>query len=95
VRFAGLVAGRPVLVIDQGGGLVSSFEPVVTGLRTGATVRRGGFVGAVAIGRGHCFPGTCLHWGVRRNGVYIDPLDLVAGRIGPPVLLPVLSAEAR
>lgn len=36
---------------------------------------------------GHCSPDTCLHWGVRRNGTYLDPLSLVA----PPriVLLPL------
>lgn len=38
---------------------------------------------------GHCAPVTCLHWGVRRDGEYVDPLSLVA----PPrvVLLPLGS----
>jgi murein DD-endopeptidase MepM/ murein hydrolase activator NlpD len=53
----------------------------------GMAVRRGDRIGVVAATRGHCAPRTCLHWGLRRGGRYVDPLTLV-GR-GPPVLLPL------
>lgn len=91
VRFAGVVAGRGVLTIDHGGGAVSSFEPVSSTLRPGTTVRRGEAVAVVTpppSGRTHCFPQTCLHWGVRQDGVYVDPLTYLAAH-GPAVLLPL------
>jgi murein DD-endopeptidase MepM/ murein hydrolase activator NlpD len=93
IRFTGVIAGRPVLSIDHGGGLISSVEPVL-GLRTaGEVVRRGDVVGTIAPGATHCSPRTCLHWGVRRNGQYIDPLTLLPGQRGPIVLLPLVGAN--
>lgn len=87
VSFVGFVVDRPVLTLDHGGGLRSSFEPVESDLVTGERVRRGQVVGVLR-GRGHCTPGTCLHWGVRRDGDYVNPLQFV-GALEPSVLLPV------
>ncbi len=122
VRFAGVIAGRPVLSIDHGGGLISSFEPVTSALHRGQLVQRGDVVGQLGGGPSHCtspshHPGprsgtgtgtgsgsgsgtgsgsgsgsataTCLHWGVRKDGHYIDPLLLVPASRGPAVLLPM------
>src|SRR3954447_4292096 len=93
VRFAGVVAGRPVLSIDHGRGLISSFEPVISGLHRGQLVQQDDVVGRLSAGPTHCSPASCLHWGVRRNGQYIDPLLLVPGGRGPPVLLPLLPSS--
>ncbi len=85
VAFAGPVAGRGVLTIDHGDGLVSSFEPVDTELAVGAAVRRGQIVARVGVG-GHTAPGE-LHVGVRLEGEYINPLRLLGG-VPRAVLLP-------
>lgn len=85
IAFAGPVAGRPVLTIDHGGGLVTSLEPVATALRPGTPVGSGQPVGTAAPG-GHAGDGS-IHFGVRRNGEYINPLLLVA-ELERPVLLP-------
>ena len=37
-------------------------------------------------GPGHCGATSCLHWGVRRDGEYVDPLELLEP--APVVLLP-------
>lgn len=87
VSFVGFVVDRPVLTLDHGGGLRSSFEPVGSALVAGDRVRRGQVVGVLE-GRDHCDPGTCLHWGVRRDGDYVNPLQFV-GALEPSVLLPV------
>jgi murein DD-endopeptidase MepM/ murein hydrolase activator NlpD len=89
--FAGLLAGRPVLSIDHGDGLISSFEPATARFRAGTVVKRGEVVATEGPGTTHCQPAVCLHWGVRRNGRYIDPLTLLSGRPGPVVLLPMLT----
>ncbi|MFF0988975.1 murein hydrolase activator EnvC family protein [Kocuria nitroreducens] len=87
VSFAGFVVDRPVLTLDHGGGLRSSFEPVESALVAGDRVSRGQVVGVLR-GRDHCGPRTCLHWGVRRDGDYVNPLQFV-GELEPSVLLPV------
>jgi murein DD-endopeptidase MepM/ murein hydrolase activator NlpD len=85
VAFAGPVAGRGVLTIDHGDGLVTTFEPVDTGLRPGTAVTRAAEVAVPATG-GHTAPGA-VHFGVRLDGDYINPL-LMLGGIPRAVLLP-------
>lgn len=96
ISFAGVVAGTPVVSIDHGDGLVSSFEPVRVRVHRGQAVGAGAVLGEL-LGAGpgsHCLPGVCLHWGVRREGAYIDPLALLGAESGPAVLLP-LFRDAR
>lgn len=90
VRFAGVVVDRPVVTLDHGGGVLSSFEPVVAGLPVGSTVARGAVFGTTADG-GHCADG-CLHVGVRIDGEYVSPLRFFA-RVPRAVLLPLGSAR--
>lgn len=84
VRFAGVVVDRPVLSIDHGGGVVSSYEPVVASVAKGDPVARGQTIGEV-IG-GHC-SSACVHVGVRVDGEYVSPL-LFFGDLPRAVLLP-------
>ncbi|NKX49076.1 M23 family metallopeptidase [Arthrobacter deserti] len=86
VSFAGWVVDRPVVTIDHGNGLRSSFEPVASDLKQGDAVARGDPVGRLS-GTGHC-PGPCLHWGVRRAEQYLNPLQFVTDQ-RPSVLLPM------
>lgn len=86
VRFAGLVVDRPVLTLDHGGGILSSYEPLVSDLPVGASVSTGQPLGRVAEG-GHCASG-CLHIGVRVDGAYVSPL-LFFDRVPRAVLLPL------
>ena len=90
VAFVGVVVDRPVLTINHGNGLVSSFEPVGGAPPAGTLLAAGDAVGRAEAG-GHC-SGRCIHWGLRLDGVYIDPLDTVADR-RPSVLLPIPEAE--
>ena len=90
VRFVGLIAGRPVLSIDHGAGFISSFEPAFSSLRRGQPVQRDDVIGQLGGGPTHCAPARCLHWGVRKDGRYIDPLLLVPRERGPAILLPML-----
>lgn len=85
VAFAGSVAGRGVVTIDHGGGLVTTLEPLEAAVSVGAHVRRGEPVGTVSLG-GDTAPGA-LHFGLRQDGVYIDPMRLI-GEPQRAVLLP-------
>ena len=88
VRFAGVVAGRPVLSIDHGR-LVSTYEPVISTLRAGDAVSAGDVIGRLSPLPGHCSPAACLHWGVRRGETYLDPLGLLGLVIRPIILKPL------
>ncbi|MEZ3161282.1 M23 family metallopeptidase [Microbacterium sp. BWT-B31] len=85
VAFSGMVAGRGVLTIDHGDGLVTTLEPVDSTLPIATLVARGDEVATVAIG-GHTRPGA-LHFGVRLDGEYINPMLLLGG-VPRAVLLP-------
>lgn len=85
VAFAGTVAGRPLVTVDHGAGLVTTLEPVTPSVPVGAEVRSGDSVGTVTTG-GHALPGT-VHFGVREDGEYINPMTLVA-TVPRAVLLP-------
>ncbi|GAC1606798.1 MAG: hypothetical protein NVS3B6_20320 [Pseudarthrobacter sp.] len=86
VSFVGVVVDRPVITIDHGGGLRSSFEPVDSTLATGAVVAKGQVLGTLKAG--HCGAPGCVHWGVRRGDDYVNPLAFVTD-LRPSILLPV------
>lgn len=91
VTFAGLVAGRGVVVVEHAAGTLTSLEPVVPAAAPGTRVARGGTVAVVAAAPPH--PGcarSCLHWGVRVDGRYVDPWWWL-GRTRPVRLLPLVG----
>ena len=88
VSFVGFVVDRPVITVDHGNGLRSSFEAVRSDLAAGAAVAEGDVLGWTQ--PGHCTPGPCVHWGVRRVGTYLNPLAFVSD-LRPSVLLPPLD----
>ncbi|KAA9110706.1 murein hydrolase activator EnvC family protein [Microbacterium rhizomatis] len=85
IAFVGEVAGRGILTIDHGDGLVTTLEPVQSTLTAGAPVVRGDQVATLALG-GHAAAST-VHFGVRRAGEYINPMLLFDG-VPRAVLLP-------
>jgi hypothetical protein len=103
VVFAGLLAGRGVVVVDHGG-LRTTYEPVVPVVRIGQRVAVGAPLGHLGP-PGPCWANWCrgrphlgLHWGLLRGLVYLDPLQLLG--LGPDGsvrvrLLPFLGAAVR
>ena len=77
VVFAGMVAGRPVVSIDHEDGLRTTYEPVEPAVAAGARVARGTPIGTLAPGHPGCPVAACLHWGLRRGAVYLDPTLLL------------------
>ncbi|CAM3210260.1 M23 family metallopeptidase [Prescottella defluvii] len=87
VVFAGAVAGKPVVSVDHPGGLRTTYEPVDASVTAGRRVERGTVLGTVVPGHPECAATACLHWGLRRDREYLDPLPLV--RTMPIRLLPI------
>lgn len=72
VTFVGQVAGRGVITIGYSNGLKSSIEPVTSTLHAGDRVSRGMEIARAE--RGHATCPECVHFGVRRGDVYINPM---------------------
>ena len=64
---------------------MTTLEPVESELAVGAVVERGQEVAGLELG-GHTPPGA-LHFGVRKDGEYINPMALL-GEVPHAVLLP-------
>ena len=77
VTFAGKIAGKGVVVVNIGGGLRVTYEPVAASVKVGQKVKTGQALGSLLLGQSHCFPGACLHWGLIRGERYLNPLQLV------------------
>jgi murein DD-endopeptidase MepM/ murein hydrolase activator NlpD len=86
VTFAGMLAGRGVVVVSHGD-TRTTYEPVTAAVGAGTFVPEGGVIGRLALAGSHCPPQACLHWGWLRDEAYLDPLGLVGA--GPVRLLPL------
>ena len=81
VIFSGRVVDNPVVTIDHGGGLWTSYSYLgqVT-VMAGEEVERGTVVGTVGSGTGH----GEVHLSVRVDGEYIDPLRVMGCQARSP-----------
>jgi murein DD-endopeptidase MepM/ murein hydrolase activator NlpD len=92
VVHAQTLAGRGVVSIAHAGRLRTTYEPVTATVQVGDRVAAGDPVGVVEAGHPGCAVPVCLHWGARRDTVYLDPLALLGlGRIR---LLPLGAVPA-
>lgn len=83
ITFAGLVAGKGVVVIKHGS-LRTTYEPVAALVVVGSRVRVGDVIGTLSVGESHCSTQTtvsCLHWGLIRGEKYLNPLSLVKKQV--------------
>lgn len=79
VIFAGTVGGKPVVSIDHGNGLRTTYEPVIAAVGKGRLVASGEVIGFLQPDHPGCPAAACLHLGLRRGEVYLDPLGLFGG----------------
>jgi murein DD-endopeptidase MepM/ murein hydrolase activator NlpD len=86
VSWAGVLAGRGVVVVDHGA-TRTTYEPVAATVRVGDQVEGGQRLGVLELAGSHCSPRACLHWGWLEGETYLDPLRLVGA--GPVRLLPL------
>ncbi len=76
VSFVGAVAGRPVVTIRRGG-LAATYEPVAASVAVGQPVVAGQAIGSLLAGHPGCPGEACLHWGLKDQETYLNPLDLL------------------
>ncbi|TDB87634.1 M23 family metallopeptidase [Actinomadura sp. 7K534] len=79
VSYADRLAGRGIVAIDHGT-LRTTYLPVRPSVRVGGRVASGTRIGVLEEEHSHC-PTPCLHWGLRRGSLYLNPLDLVQHQV--------------
>lgn len=96
VVYVGEVAGRGVVTVEllRSGSppLRTTYEPVAASVQKGTALAAGEQVGVIETGGPFHCPGGCLHWGLLRGDVYLDPLSLLPLDMfsaGPSRLLPL------
>ncbi len=89
VSFAGMLAGRGVVVVVHGD-LRTTYEPVRATVRRGTRVIAGQQIATLDPGHAGCPAAACLHWGLLRGQVYLDPMAL----LHPPTIR-LLPLQAR
>jgi hypothetical protein len=87
VSFAGPVAGRGVVVVNHGV-LRTTYEPVDASVRVGEPVDAGAVLGRLEQPGVRCAAAPCLHWGLLRGRLYLDPMSLLGTEVR---LLPLLG----
>lgn len=85
VTYAGPVAGVGVVTVTHGE-LRTTYQPVTATVAAGDRVGVGEPIGTLSPAGSHCAPSACLHWGLLRGGVYLDPVNLVLGAARPRLL---------
>lgn len=81
VTFSGTVAGNQAITIDHGGGLKTSYSYLSGRIaRRSAYVTRGSVIGST----GQAHDSNALHFSVRRDGVYQDPIRFLGCRARGP-----------
>ncbi|NED96954.1 peptidoglycan DD-metalloendopeptidase family protein [Phytoactinopolyspora alkaliphila] len=76
VTYAGLLAGRGVVVVNHGT-VRTTYEPVEASVTVGTDVVAGQPLGLLSGVGGHCVPAACLHWGAIEGDVYLNPLSFL------------------
>lgn len=86
VVFADDLAGRGVVSIAHANGLRTTYEPVDPTVAVGTAVSAGDPIGTLQPGHASCPGAVCLHLGLKRGPLYLDPMLLFGG--GKVRLLP-------
>jgi len=91
IGYAGRLAGRGVVTVVHGA-LRTTYEPVAAVVHAGQPISAGGLIGRLQPPTGHCGAGRpCLHWGLLRGTIYLDPLALLD--LTHPILLPMAGVH--
>jgi len=76
VSFAGEIAHIGVVSVTSGA-LRTTYEPLNVQVQRGQQVTRRTVLGRLTLAGSHCLPDACLHWGLLRGSLYLDPLALL------------------
>jgi len=88
ISHAGLIANRWTITVTHNN-LRTTYEPVKPIIKFGEFVKQGQLIGYLQQNGSHCFPESCLHFGLKEGKTYLNPL--INNLKNYPRLLPLFS----
>jgi murein DD-endopeptidase MepM/ murein hydrolase activator NlpD len=88
ITHAGLIANRWTITVTHNN-LRTTYEPVKPIIKFGEFVRQGQIIGYLQQNGSHCFPESCLHFGLKEGKTYLNPITNSLKNY--PRLLPLFS----
>jgi len=88
ITHAGLIANRWTITVTHNN-LRTTYEPVKPIIIFGEFVRQGQIIGYLQQTGSHCFPESCLHFGLKEGKAYLIPS--IKNNRNYPRLLPLYS----
>lgn len=88
ITHAGVIANRWTITVTHNN-LRTTYEPVKPVINFGDFVRQGQIIGYLQQNGSHCFPESCLHFGLKEGKTYLNPI--INNFRTYPRLLPLFS----
>ena len=88
ITHAGIIANRFTITVTHND-LRTTYEPVKPIVKSGEFVEQGQVIGYLQQIGSHCFPKSCLHFGLKEGKTYLNPM--VARFRKHPRLIPMFS----
>jgi murein DD-endopeptidase MepM/ murein hydrolase activator NlpD len=88
ITHAGLIANRWTITVTHNN-LRTTYEPVKPIIIFGEFVKQGQIIGYLQQTGSHCFPESCLHFGLKEGKAYLIPS--IKNKRNYPRLLPLYS----
>ena len=88
ITHAGLIANRFTVTVTHNN-LRTTYEPVKPIVKFGQFVKQGQIIGYLQQIGSHCFPESCLHFGLKEEKTYLNPI--ISNPRKYPRLLPLYS----
>ena len=88
ITHAGVIANRWTITVAHNN-LRTTYEPVKPIIKFGEFVRQGQIIGYLQQNGSHCFPESCLHFGLKEGRTYLNPITNNLKNY--PRLLPLFS----
>ena len=88
ITHAGLIANRFTITVTHNN-LRTTYEPVKPIVKFGQFVKQGQIIGYLQQIGSHCFPESCLHFGLKEGKTYLNPI--ISNQRKYPRLLPLYS----
>jgi murein DD-endopeptidase MepM/ murein hydrolase activator NlpD len=88
ITHAGVIANRWTITVTHNN-LRTTYEPVKPVINFGDFVKQGQIIGFLQQNGSHCFPESCLHFGLKEGKTYLNPI--INNFRTYPRLLPLFS----
>ena len=88
ISHSGFIYNRWTITVTHNS-FRTTYEPVKPIVKLGQKVKQGEVIGFLQTVGSHCFPKSCLHFGLKEGSTYFKPVFISLKKY--PILLPIYS----